>query len=277
MKRQLALFASVLGISVSSFGDTIAAVSKIKTLSPYKILIDTTQNNGLEIKRSFYGADTNGFNTLPAPALVNPLQLEYVKFGGSLHSVYNWQLNLYFDARSGILPVYSPLVDRIQYVQNKYLATPLYQVNMLGLQPDYDAQGVLRMLNTADEVHAASAIKFLNGEQRVGLKHILMGNEPFLSAEVHGVPSPSADEYVEKYIKYAIALRDAQVSIGGDPADLKLWGPEIATGWTNWQTTHPTDCRTDYSVPGGMICSYGGGQFSEFIPYFLHRLSLVKV
>lgn len=276
MKRQIALLASIMGVCVSSFGNTHSANSKMNTLISHKILIDTTQNNGLEIKRSFFGADTNGFNPLPAPALVNPLQLDYVKFGGSLHSVYNWKLNLYFDARSGILPVYSPLVDRIQYVQNNYQATPLFQVNMLGLQPDYDAQNVLRMMNTADDAHAARAIQYLNGDRRVALKHILMGNEPFISAEVHGVPSPSADEYIEKYIKYAIALRDAQVSIGGDPSDLKLWGPEIATGWTGWQTTHPTDCRTDYSVPGGMVCSYGNGQFSEFIPYFLYRLSLAE-
>jgi hypothetical protein len=57
---------------------------------------------------------------------------------------------------------------------------------------------------------------------------------------------------------------------------LKLWGPELAQGWANWQTTHPTDCAANYNVPGGYECSYGNGQFSEFIPYFLARLAAAE-
>jgi hypothetical protein len=238
-----------------------------------QVLVDTAQLNNLTISKSFYGADTNGFNRLPSADNVTPLQLGYIKFGGSLHSVYNWNLNLYLDSNSGIQPVYAPLDQRIQSVKETYQATPMFQVNMMGMQPDYNAQGNLVMMNTADADHAANAIRFLNGKRGLGVKNILMGNEPFHYTEVHGVAIPSADEYIEKYIQYAVALRDAQVSIGGRADDLKLWGPELATGWTGWQTTHPKDCTVNYNVPGGMVCSYGNGQFTEFIPYFLSRIA----
>ena len=199
-----------------------------------------------------------------------------MKFGGSLHSVYNWDLNLYLDYRSGIQAVYAPLDTRIQYVQQQYNSTPMFQVNMLGRQPAYDSNGRVRMANTATAEHAANAIKFLNGQRNLGLKHILMGNEPFLEQEVHGVEIPSADQYIDKYIQYALALRGAQESISGNPNDIQLWGPEMATGWTGWQTTHPTDCKEDGTVPGGYVCSYGNGKFTEFIPYFLSRLAAAE-
>jgi hypothetical protein len=136
--------------------------------------------------------------------------------------------------------------------------------------------GRLRVMNNADSVHAANAIKFINGQKALGLKHILMGNEPFLEDEVHGVEIPTADEYIAKYIQYALALREAQESITGNPNDIQLWGPELATGWTGWQTTHPHDCTENYNIPGGYSCSYGGGKFTEFIPYFLSRLAAAE-
>ncbi|MGE5084773.1 MAG: glycoside hydrolase family 44 protein [Bacillota bacterium] len=237
------------------------------------IVVDTNSKNGIKISKEYYGVDSNGFARLPRPDYIVPLGVGYVKFGGSLHSVYNWDLNMYLDSISGIQTVYSPLDTRIQYVQDSYKSTPMFQVNMLGRQPAYDSSGNLRMMNTADSVHAANAIKFINGQKALGLKHILMGNEPFLENEVHGVEIPSADEYIDKYIQYALALREAQESISGNSNDIQLWGPELATGWTGWQTTHPHDCTENYKVPGGYSCSYGGGKFTEFIPYFLSRLA----
>ncbi|WP_413580660.1 glycoside hydrolase family 44 protein [Bdellovibrio sp. HCB288] len=240
------------------------------------VVVDTNNKNGIFIAKSFYGADTNGFSRLPKTHLVTPLNLNYVKFGGNLHSVYNWDLNMYLESITGIQKVYSPLATRIELVQQGYKATPMFQVNMMGPQPDYNSNGHLKMMNTADETHAANAIRYLNGQKGLGVKHILMGNEPWDSQDVHGVAIPSADEYIAKYIKYAIALRDAQESISGNANDLKLWGPETAQGWANWQTTHPADCTVNYQVPGHYVCSYGAGQFSEFIPYFLNRLAAAE-
>lgn len=237
------------------------------------VQIQTTSPKGPMIDKNFYGADTNGFSRLPSNEFVSPLNLGYVKFGGNLHSVFNWNLNKYLESRYGISNVYAPLVDRIEYVQNVYQATPMFQINMLGWQPDYDSNGNLKMMQTADANHAANAIQFLNGTNQLGLKHILMGNEPFLSTDTHGIQSPSADEYIEKYIQYAVALREGQIAAGGRASDLKLWGPEMATGWTGWQTNHPKDCIVNWNIPGGVECSYGNGKFTEFVPYFLSRIA----
>jgi hypothetical protein len=104
----------------------------------------------------------------------------------------------------------------------------------------------------------------------------MMGNEPFDSEEFHEIHIPSADEYIDKYIDYAMALRTAQEEVSGNPNDIALWGPEINTGWTGWQTNHLPDCITDYGRVEKVKCTYGNGKFTEFIPYFLNRLSVFE-
>ena len=260
------------GSDVSEFN--ISFNNKITSEELGQVNIDILNLNNREIKKSFYGADTNGFSILPAPSLVTPLQLGYVKLGGNLYSMFNWQLDAYYDRyEDQINYVYAPLENRIKLIQDGYNSTPMFQVNMLGWQPNLAPDGNLVVKMTADAEHAADAISYLNGVRKIGLKNILMGNEPFLSLEVHGKAIPSADEYIDKFIKYAIALRSAQEKVSGNSNDIKLWGPEISTGWAGWQTTHPDDCLEDDNVPEKYKCSYGDGRFSEFMPYFLYRIS----
>lgn len=237
------------------------------------VVVDVNTPSTHQITKAFYGADTNGFSKLPSPSHVRPLGLGYVKFGGNLYSMFNWRLNLYNSNYLGVQSVSPSIESRIQYVQSEYHVTPAFQVNMLGWQPEYTPGGSVSVANTADADHAAKALLFFNGTHKIGLKHILMGNEPFLSGDTHKVQPPSADEYIARYVQYAQALREAHSSLGGKQQDLKLWGPEIATGWIGWQTGHPKDCREDYTLPQGVVCSYGNGQFSEFIPYFLSEIS----
>jgi hypothetical protein len=231
--------------------------------------IDTSKVN---VSKDFYGADSHGFSELPPPLYVLPLQLGYAKLGGSLHATYNWKYNSYFDDHS-VKQVYAPLVQRINYIQSGYKAAAMFQVNMLGWQVDRGANGNFVLQATADAEHAANAVRYINGTHKLGLKHIMMGNEPFESEEYHEIHVPTADEYIEKYIDYAVALRRAQEEISGNPNDIKLWGPEINTGWTNWQTNAVPDCIFDYNQIGSVVCSYGNGKFKDFIPYFLDRLT----
>lgn len=238
------------------------------------VSLGVNEQSHIVVKKDFYGADTNGFSKLPQSSLVSPLQIGYVKLGGSLHSVYNWELDAYLDTHDqGIFYVYSSLERRLRFIQNNYKSEPMFQVNMLGLMPVKNANGDLEMTNSADAKHAAKAISFINGTKNIGLKNVLMGNEPFDSLEVHGKAIPSADEYIAEYIDYVVAIRKAQEEISGNSNDIKIWGPEIATGWSGWQTMHPADCQTDYSLPEKYKCSYGNGKFSEFIPYFLSKIS----
>lgn len=236
--------------------------------------LNAANASSVVIKKDFYGADTHGFSKLPQSGLVTPLELGFVKLGGNLHSVYNWELDAYYDSHDqGIFYVYSSLERRLRLIQNNYKSEPMFQVNMLGWQPEKNENGELVMMNTANAAHAAKAISFINGTKKIGLKNILMGNEPFHSLEVHGKPIPSADEYIAKYIEYVLALRSAQEEVSGNPNDIKIWGPEIATGWTGWQTMHPADCQEDYTLPEKFKCSYGNGRFTEFMPYFLYKIS----
>lgn len=278
MKTKNLLVMGILGLSFSSFAD----VGPVKEFSiPFGKFLDTdgsvvinTEITGQGVKtvdKKFYGADTNGFNVLPDAAQVTPLQLGYVKFGGNLHSTFNWELNAYYD--KGIFYVYSPLERRLRLVQQGYQARPMFQINMLGWQPETKANGELIFANTATAKHAGDAITFINGKQKIGLEDIIMGNEPFDSMDVHHIPVPSADQYIDSYINYAMAVRSAQEKLTGNSNDIKLWGPEIANGWSGWQTTHKDDCVEDSTLPEKYRCSYGNGQFTEFMPYFLSRLA----
>jgi hypothetical protein len=279
-KRFFAIsLASLLSLSSMTYANEISEFTipfnhHLNAEGSVQIHLNSLTEKNYTITKSFYGADTFGFSELPSERLVSPLKLGVVRLGGSLHSVYNWKVNAYYDHHDhGVFYVYSPLVRRIKLIQHDYLATPMFQVNMLGWQPDFDANGRLTYQNTADAKHAADAITYLNGTNKLALQHVLMGNEPFDAYEVHGKKIPSADEYIDSYIKYAVSLRNAQENVSGNSNDIKLWGPEIATGWTGWQTTHPSDCVFDGDLPAKMKCSYGKGQFTEFMPYFLKRLA----
>lgn len=268
----IALFGlSTAGYSAGISEFTLPFNNQLSSEGSVEVDLGASTQNVHTVTDSFYGADTHGFSALPNAGLVAPLQLGFVKLGGGLHSVYSWQLDAYFDqGDNGIFYVYSPLERRLKLIQEGYHANPMFQVNMLGLQPELDEAGKLTLKDTADAAYAADAINYINGTKKLGLKHIVMGNEPFESEEHYGKAAPSADEYIANYIKYAVAVRRAQEKVSGNSNDIKLWGPEISTGWTGWQTNHPKDCSSESSK---MKCSYGNGKFSEFIPYFLFRLA----
>lgn len=234
--------------------------------------LNSTDKAKIKIGKDFYGADSHGFSQLPPSTFVAPLQLGYVKLGGSLHATYNWKYNIYYQDHT-VRRVYAPLIQRLEYIKKEYRVEPMFEVNMLGLQADIGQEGAYVLRNTADAEHAANAIRFINGTHKLGLKHITMGNEPFESEEYNNIHVPSADEYIDKYIDYAMALRAAQEEISGNSNDIKLWGPELNTGWTNWQTNAVPDCVFDYDQIGSVVCSYGNGKFKDFIPYFLSRIA----
>ncbi len=225
-----------------------------------------------KITRSFYGADSHGFSRLPPSSLVTPLNLGAVKLAGNLHALYNWEYNAYYN-NNEIQFAYASLIDRLQMIKKGYQVDAMFEVNMLGLQPDSNSSGRLVFTNTANAQHAADAVTYLNGKNKLGLKNFMMGNEPFDSEEFNDIHIPSADDYIKKYIEYAVAMREAQEKISGNPNDIKLWGPELNTGWTGWQTNHLPDCIIDYNQADFITCSYGNGTFKDFVPYFLSRLS----
>lgn len=282
--KKLLLTTIMLSSGVTAFG----AISDITSFKiPYnnrlpgrsvdgKITINTRNfvSPSVDVTTDFYSVDTHGFSKLPAGKDVLPLKFGSVKLGGNLHSQYNWSLNAYYSNYSDKVEyVYAPLERRLRIIKNSYGVLPMLQVNMMGWHPDYDGYGNIVYANTADAVNASKLVALVNKKSRQGVKNFLMGNEPFHWKEVHGKDIPSADEYIAKYIDYALKMRAAQEKVSGNANDIKLWGPELATGWTGWQTTHPADCKTNYDIAEGMVCSYGNGKFKEFIPYFLDSLA----
>lgn len=227
------------------------------------------------VTKEFYGVDNKGFSNLPRTQDVSPLNLSKVKFGGNLQSSYNWELNSYYDLYTDLFAYApTPLDTRLRNVQERFQAEPIVQVNMMGWHPQRNNDGTLSYVRTADAKHAARKIEFLNKDKNLGIKNIAIDNEPFLWESTHGKDSPSADQYIEMFIDYVLSVKDAQSLINGRPNDLKIWGPEMATGWTDWQTNHTDDCVINYALKNPALCSYGENKdFTHFIPYFLYKLS----
>ena len=279
---------SIIIIASLTCGSVYSATSKIKRfsiplgkkLSSEKIIdgeavvVLNTQTVGVKVSSNFFGADLNAFSPMPSVDLTKILNLGFLKTGGNYYSVTNWKLNSFLDLSTDEISYATPpIVNRIDSIHNSYKSKSLFQVNLMGWQPDY-LEGVLSMRKSADADHAANQLRFYNEEKKLDMKNILMGNEPFNWHETHAnlwtEGAISADDYIKRYIEYAVKLRETQESISGNPNDIKLWGPEIATGWNGWQTGNEKDCK--YNDIGKMVCSYGNGQFKKFIPYFLTRL-----
>ncbi|HAZ13621.1 MAG: hypothetical protein A2X86_13895 [Bdellovibrionales bacterium GWA2_49_15] len=226
------------------------------------------------ISREFYGTQLSPFTPYPSTDAVQKLNLGTIRIGGNLYDTYNWENGLTFLARGTYkkLESYEEAINKVR----EYGAEPIMQINLLGQMPVY-TNGRIGMSNAATAQSAAEFIAHVNGELKLNLKHVCLGNEFDQWADTHADIWPfndalSADDYINRYIEYAVAVRDAQEKISGNANDIKLWGPEIANSYADWQSGNmKRDCEWT-SIRGVMKCSYGNGAFDHFLPYFYHRL-----
>ncbi|MFN8370934.1 MAG: glycoside hydrolase family 44 protein [Bacteriovoracaceae bacterium] len=140
---------------------------------------------------------------------------------------------------------------------------------------------VLRNSFTAHSAY--EMVKELNGKLKLGIVDFGLGNEFEQWHETHDSiwhkpeEGISADEYIAKFIEFAIAIRKAQEEVNGNPNSIKIWGPEVTGSWMDWNTSNfEKDCQWSDTVRGQVNCSYGNGSFDHFVPYFLYRLSIAE-
>lgn len=231
---------------------------------------------GKIINKSFYGSQLDLFSRPPASKLITDLGLGRIRIGGNEYDVYNWKTNLAL-TKNGL----RQLVDfkSIVPILKQYDVEGIFQINLHGFQPELENNRYI-LKSSFDAQDAFELVKTLNGDHKLGIVHWSLGNEFEQWHETHphtlawskdsGI---SADDYIQKYIKFALALRAAQESVSGNPNDIKIWGPEISASWLDWNTGNfLNDCRWSDKTPGQVRCSYNQGQFDHFIPYFLYRL-----
>ncbi|XGC79508.1 glycoside hydrolase family 44 protein [Bdellovibrio bacteriovorus] len=241
-----------------------------------KITVDLTAK-GQTIDRSFYGSHLDSFSKLPSPALVSELGIGAIRIGGNEFDVFNWKSNLAY-TKHGVTNILG--IPGAAAALNAYKVTGIYQINIHGYQPEVSNNSVvLKKSFTAES--AFELIKTLNGQLNLNLVNFSLGNEFEQWHETHSHTKEfsadsgiSADEYIAKYIEFAIAIRSAQEEVNGNPNSIKIWGPEISASWYDWNTGNfTTDCEYHHTIKGQVVCSYGNGKFTHFIPYFLDRLA----
>lgn len=244
-------------------------------------------NKGLLIDRKFYGTQVSNFVPHPGPAILDGLQLGRIRIGGNLYDTFNWKNELLYIP--GDIPKKSiSFPNYVEFYKARGIDS-IIQVNMMGVAleanlniPGSDPSG-FDLIKIDGPAFAAELVTTLNGKLGLGVENFSMGNEPEQWQDTHGTAFPwaeplSADEYVDRYISHALAMREAQEKVSGNPNDIKLWGPEISNGYFDWQTANMTyDCEWT-EIWGQISCAYGPDKnFDQFIPYFLDRLTKAEV
>lgn len=241
-----------------------------------KIVIDRTAK-GQTIDSSFYGSHLDSFSEFPSPLLVKELGLGMIRIGGNEYDVYNWKTGVSLTQHK-----FHTLKSLPQISQQLklYKATGIFQINAHGFEPELkEGRYVLR--DTFGAQSAYEMIKHLNGTLKLGIANVSIGNEFEQWHETHPHSGAwttesgiSADEYIERYIEFALAIRQAQEDATGNPNSIKIWGPEISSSWLDWNTGNfSKDCKWDETIRGQVLCSYGSGKHRHFIPYFLERIA----
>lgn len=269
----------------------------------------TSMKAGLKVDKDFYGSQMDTYigiaSTQNEPEaklkaqydllesmmpLLPSLNIGRVRIGGNLYDNYDFESNLIYLSKRGLQatlpfqPIYSE--DFSTFFKENNIK-PMMQVNMLGAAPVVKGEDKYDLDTAfANEKTAAAFVTHLNSDPKTFVGDFSMGNEfeQWRDTNPDVIKSNkatiSADDYIEKYIKYAVAMRKAQKKISGNPNDIKLWGPETSGSYMDWNTGNMIDeggkdCSWHPSIKGRLSCSYtyGGKTFSDFVPYFLYRLA----
>ena len=242
-----------------------------------KVIVDLNKT-GQTIDKNFYGSNFDSYSEMPSKELINELQLGKIRIGGNEFDVYNWKNNKAVISSGEIKDVFS--FAKISKVLKDYNVAGIFQINLTGFQPELlGSNYVVKRTFNADSAY--EMVKHLNGKLKLNIIDFSLGNEFSIWNETHSKIWPtqdgiSADEYIDRYIRFAIAIRKAQEENNGNPNSIKIWGPEISTSWYDWNTGNfTTDCQwTD--IKGQVACTYGNGKFDHFLPYFFSRLKLAE-
>lgn len=271
----LSLFALVSASAQSQILETQERYERRANTSIKDRVVVKPRMKGQTLTKSFYGSHLDSTSPVPASGYLNELQLGLVRIGGNEYDTYNWKngLSIGYD---GTVRRINRIEDIARDLKQKNLEG-IYQINLFGFYPTKEGnQFVIKNDFGANDAYVM--IKALNGQENLGIKHLSLGNEfehwqsthPALMPDEDGI---SADDFIDRYIAFALAIRKAQEEVSGDANSIKLWGPETSGSWMDWNTTNfSQDCEwTD--IPAQAKCSYGDGEFTHFIPYFFHRLN----
>ncbi|WP_413586695.1 glycoside hydrolase family 44 protein [Bdellovibrio sp. HCB274] len=286
MKKSLALNAILFCGSMLVTAAACSSTGIVRSTESYnfnerkdvtsKIVVDLSKK-GQNIDRAFYGSHFDSFSQAPAANLVQELGIGRLRIGGNEFDVFNWKNNLSY-TKTGVHNLLG--LGGIAALLRDYKVGGIYQINLSGYQPVLEGNSVV-LKNSFTAESAYEMIKVLNGQLKLGITDISLGNEPEQWHETHPHTKAytedsgiSADEYIERYIAFAVAVRQAQAENNGDANSIKIWGPEISSSWLDWNTGNFTkDCQWSPTIRGQVDCKYGDGSFTHFIPYFLDRLA----
>lgn len=231
-----------------------------------------------KLDKQFFGSHIDTYSELPEKALVDELQLGKIRVGGNEFDVYNWDHCKMVNHQGQIKD--APCLETLAGTMAKYNVDAIFQVNLSGYQPVLkDGNYVIERSFTPDAAY--QMIKHLKGTKKLTINHVSLGNEFSIWNETHpkvwkSEDAISANDYIDIYIKYAIAVRKAQEELNGNPNSIKLWGPEMTSSWYDWNTGNfAQDCKWT-EIKGQVKCSYGNGKFDNFIPYFLNRIKTAE-
>lgn len=209
------------------------------------------------ISPTLYGSNWGSFlGAFPSAEKVRPLNIKTLRVGGLQMSRYNWRSSKF--TLPGIPAVYSqPSVEEFVQYCRSIGAEPVIQVNAMGWAPNPDKNNAMDRCMSAKD--AADLVTYLNGIKKYGVKYFQIDNEfdtwHYSHKDLWGAKPCSGQEYLKRYLNFALAMKEAQAAIGS-PEDIKLIGPEISSPLTNWSSWDPSETN---------------GGLKSFVPFFLRE------
>lgn len=265
--------ACATGITTSS-----ESYNRIENSATTAKIVINLDKPGQNIDKKFYGSHLDSNSPIPAKKFIDELQLGKLRVGGNEYDVFNWKTNL-----SATKNGETKAINGFEYVAsvlNQYKVDGIFQINLTEYQPELvDNKQVVKRTFTSQSAY--EMVKYLNGDLQLNIVDFSLGNEFSIWHETHAQVWPtkdgiSADEYIDRYIDFALAIRKAQKEVNGNSNSIKIWGPEISSSWLEWNTGNFSKDCTWTDIPGQVACSYGKGKFDHFMPYFLSRLTMAE-
>ena len=202
---------------------------KDKNISSKIIIYSSTK--GMLVDKNFYGSHFDSYSELPNEEIMNELKIGKIRVGGNEFDLNNWKISKTLSPSGEIIKTidYSLLSKKLKNLG----IGGIFQINLTGFQPELIGSNYVISRSFSDK-SAYEMVKYLNGTEKLNISDFSLGNEFSIWHETHQKVWPSqdgisADEYIERYLKYAIAIRSAQDDINGNPNSIKIWGPEIST------------------------------------------------
>jgi hypothetical protein len=186
-----------------------------------------------EISPYIYGSSwSNWIDKLPPKEELKMLNISTIRFGGNDFSRFDSKTEVFYK-KSGMEKSKQDMGENLKWFTDSRVQ-PILQINMLGIAIDSVTK---EQIIISTPVDAVNFLKKIRAKYGIAIQYITLDNEPLIWSDTHDDlhPNPTSyDEYCEKFIKYAKAIKDYDKNI-------MIMGPESCNPYFYYKSDSKED------------------------------------